>query len=318
MEVVVGIDIGGTNTKYGVVDRAGNTLFENSISTRAAEGVDGFLKNLTAAIQSELAKNSSFHLAGIGIGAPNGNYYKGTIEYAPNLNWKGIVPFVDLFKQYINVPMVLTNDANAAAIGEMLFGGAKNMKDFIIITLGTGLGSGIVSNGEVVYGHDGNAGEIGHSIVRYNGRQCGCGRQGCLETYASATGIKRTVYKLLADHLSDSKLRSICFNDLSAEMITEAALNGDKIAISAFEYTAKHLGRKLADSVAHTSPEAIFLFGGLTKAGDLILNPTRKHFEDNLLEIYKNKVQILMSGLNGTNAAILGTAALIFKEIEKK
>ncbi len=317
VEVVAGIDIGGTNTKIGLIDRFGKTLYESSISTRSYDGIEDFIKNLSETLKSELNQHSDLKLRGVGIGAPNGNYYKGTIEYAPNLKWKGIVPIVEIFQKHINIPMILTNDANAAAIGEMVFGGAKGMKDFIIITLGTGLGSGIVSNGELVYGHDGNAGEIGHSIVRYNGRQCGCGRQGCLETYASATGIKRTVYKLLADQLNDSLLRSISFNDLTAEMITKAALEGDKIAIAAFEYTAKHLGRKLSDAVTHTSPEAIFLFGGLTNAGDLILNPTRKYFEDNLLEIYKGKVKILFSELNGTNAAVLGAAALMYKELEK-
>lgn len=317
-EVVAGVDIGGTNTKYGLVNRNGITLAEGSINTRSAENVDDFLKILSQAIDQEVSKLPGLELKGIGIGAPNGNYYKGTIEYAPNLKWKGIVPFIELFQKYIHLPMVLTNDANAAALGEMLFGGAQGMKDFVIITLGTGLGSGIVCNGELVYGHDGNAGEIGHSIVKYNGRQCGCGNKGCLETYVSATGIKRTVYKMIADSLEDSPLRQISFNDLSAEKITEEAIAGDKIAISSFEYTAMHLGRKLADTVAHTSPEAIFLFGGLSKAGDLILLPTRKHFEENLLKIYQGKVKILLSGLNGTNAAVLGAAALIWKELEKE
>jgi glucokinase len=316
-EVVIGVDIGGTNTKYGFVDREGHCLYENSICTNSKNGVEQFVKEISEVLKADLSKNGSMQLIAIGIGAPNGNYYKGTIEFAPNLKWKGIIPLTDLFKKYFNVPVVLTNDANAAAIGEMVFGGAKNMRDFIVITLGTGLGSGIVSNGQVVYGHDGFAGEIGHTIVRHNGRECGCGRQGCLETYVSATGIKRTVYKLLADSLEDSSLRGVCFNELSADMITEAANQGDKIAINAFEYTGSLLGQKLADSVAHTSPEAIFLFGGLAKAGDYILAPTRAHLEKNLLHIYKNKVKVLLSGLTELNAAVMGASALAWKELEK-
>jgi len=317
-EVVVGIDIGGTYTKYGIVDRNGNCLFENSICTNSKNGVEGFLVDLSNSLKNDISLQNGINLKGIGIGAPNGNYYNGTIEFAPNLKWKGIIPFVELFKKYFNYPAVLTNDANAAAIGEKLYGGAKNMNDFIVITLGTGLGSGIVSNGELIYGHDGFAGEIGHTIVRHNGRECGCGRKGCLETYVSASGIKRTIYKLLADSLDDSQLRGVSFNELSAEMITEAAKQGDKIAIEAFKYTGSLLGQKLADSVAHTSPEAIFLLGGLAKAGDLILKPTRQHLEMNLLNIYKNKVKVLLSGLTETNAAVLGAGALAWKELEKQ
>jgi glucokinase len=317
-EVVIGVDIGGTFTKYGIVYRHGNCLIENSISTNSGNGVEEFLKDATKAFKNDLAKFSDISLKGIGIGAPNGNYYNGTIEFAPNLKWKGIIHLVDLFKKNFDVPIVLTNDANAAAIGEMIYGNAKDLRDFIVITLGTGLGSGIVSNGEVIYGHDGFAGEIGHTIVRHNGRQCGCGRKGCLETYASATGIKRTVYKLLADSLEESKLRAVSFNELSAEMITEAAKNGDKIAIEAFEYTGLLLGQTLADSVAYTSPKVIFLFGGLAKAGNLILEPTRRHLENNLLNIYKGKVNVLISGMEELNAAIMGAGALAWKELEKQ
>jgi len=316
-EVVIGVDIGGTFTKYGIIDRNGNCLIESSIDTNSGNGVEAFLKDATKAFKNDLAKFSDVTLKGIGIGAPNGNYYNGTIEFAPNLKWKGIVHLVDLFKKNFNVPIFLTNDANAAAIGEMIYGNAKSLRDFIVITLGTGLGSGIVSNGELIYGHDGFAGEIGHTIVRHNGRQCGCGRKGCLETYASATGIKRTVFKLLADSLEESKLRSVSFNELTAEMITEAAKKGDKIALEAFEYTGLLLGQKLADSVAYTSPQVIFLFGGLAKAGNLILEPTRRHLEDNLLNIYKGKVKVLISGMEELNAAIMGAGALAWKELEK-
>jgi glucokinase len=316
-EVVIGVDIGGTFTKYGIIDRNGNCLIESSIDTNSGNGVEAFLKDATIAFKNDLAKFSDVTLKGIGIGAPNGNYYNGTIEFAPNLKWKGIVHLVDLFKKNFNVPIFLTNDANAAAIGEMIYGNAKGLRDFIVITLGTGLGSGIVSNGELIYGHDGFAGEIGHTIVRHNGRQCGCGRKGCLETYASATGIKRTVFKLLADSLEESKLRSVSFNELTAEMITEAAKKGDKIALEAFEYTGLLLGQTLADSVAYTSPKVIFLFGGLAKAGNLILEPTRRHLEDNLLNIYKGKVKVLISGMEELNAAIMGAGALAWKELEK-
>jgi glucokinase len=316
-EVVIGIDIGGTNTKFGIVDRSGHCYCEGNIATNSSNGVEEYIAVLANTLNSKMAEFKDLNLNGIGIGAPNGNYYKGTIENAANLKWKGIVPFVELFKKYFKVPVVLTNDANAAAIGEMVYGAAQEMRDFIVITLGTGLGSGIVSNGRLIYGHDGFAGEIGHTIVRHNGRQCGCSRQGCLETYVSATGIKRTVYKLLADSLEDSSLRSVSFNELSADMITTAALKGDKIAIQAFEYTGSLLGQKLADSVAHTSPEAIFLFGGLAKAGDLILNPTRQHLEKNLLPIYKNKIKVLLSGLAEINAAVLGAGALVWNELDK-
>ncbi len=316
-EVVVGVDIGGTFTKFGFVDQEGKCLLEDSICTTNSQKVEDFLAELHLAIENHLEKLPDVKIIGIGIGAPNGNYYNGTIEFAPNLSWKGIVPLVDLFNKYYNVPIVLTNDANAAAIGEMIYGGAKGMKNFIEITLGTGLGSGIVVNGEMVYGHDGFAGELGHVMAKYNGRLCGCGKRGCLETYASATGIKRTVYKLLADNIVESMLRAIPYDQLTAEMITQAAQQGDKIALEAFEYTGNILGMKLADSVAHTSPEAIFLFGGLAKAGNFILNPTRKYMEENLLPIYKNKIKILPSGLQEVNAAVLGASALVWKEMTK-
>jgi glucokinase len=317
-QVVIGIDIGGTFTKYGFVDRSGNIYGEGTISTSTYQRVDEFLKELNKSIQANLEKHSDIEIKGVGIGAPNGNYYNGTIEFAPNLNWKGIVPLADLIHKIFNVPAVLTNDANAAALGEMIYGGAKGMKNFIEITLGTGLGSGLVVNGEVVYGHDGFAGELGHFIVKRNGRQCACGRRGCLETYASATGIKRTVFKLMADSLEDSKFRSISYDKLTAEMISHAATEGDKIALMAFEYTGSMLGYVLAESVAHISPEAIFLFGGLAKAGNFILNPTRQYMEESLMQIYKNKVKVLLSGLSDVNAAVMGSAALAWKEIEKK
>jgi glucokinase len=254
-------------------------------------------------------------IRGIGIGAPNGNYYRGTIEYAPNMKWKGIIPLAQYFKLAFGVPCYLTNDANAAAIGEMMFGKAKNIKDFIMITLGTGLGSGIVANGNLIYGHDGFAGELGHVIVKENGRQCGCGRKGCLETYASVTGIKRTVVRMLEGNHLSSELEGISFNQLSGKMIEQAALNGDKVALDAFKFTGNVLGKALANSVAFSSPQMIVLFGGLAQAGDLIVKPTKEAMEKHLLRIYKSKVPIIISGLKGNEAALLGAAALAWKEL---
>ncbi|MCK5209370.1 MAG: ROK family protein, partial [Cyclobacteriaceae bacterium] len=312
-EVAIGVDIGGTFTKYGIVDKAGNCLIDGTISTTENKDIDGFLTNLKEVIDGAIAKISEpIEVKGLGLGAPNGNFYKGTIEYAPNLSREGVVPFVELFKKHYDLPMFLTNDANAAAIGEMVYGGAKDMNNFIIITLGTGLGSGLVVNGELVYGHDGFAGELGHLTIVRNGRMCPTGRRGSLETYASASGIKRTIFELLADSIEDSEFRDVTFNQLTAKMISDAALKGDKIALEAFELAGKYLGEALADSVAHTSPEAIFLFGGLANAGELIFEPTKRHMELNLLKIFQNKVKILPSELTETNAAVMGASALVW------
>jgi len=319
-DVVIGIDIGGTYTKYGIIDRAGNCLEEDFLSTSTYKEFEAYLENLHSVIENSFHSiNDDLSIKGIGVGAPNGNYYKGTIENPPNLNWKGIIPFVDKFKNYYkDIPIVLTNDANAAALGELIYGGARGMKNFVVITLGTGLGSGIIVNGELVYGYSGFAGELGHVNVKLRGRDCGCGRKGCLETYASATGIKRTVFRLMAERTVDSELRKFSYNDLSAKMITEAARKGDPLALEAFEYTGKILGSKLADIVAHTSPEAIFLLGGLSHAKELIIEPTRKYLDENLFPIFKNKVTVLLSSLMDKNAAVLGAAALAWKESEKK
>jgi glucokinase len=315
-KVVAGIDIGGTFTKLGIVDQEGKVYAETSISTDTHKEIGTYLEHLAGAIRRLLTEQQGkLELAGIGIGAPNGNYYRGVIEYAPNLNWKGMIPFVEMFKAHFDIPIVLTNDANAAALGEMMYGGARNMTDFIVITLGTGLGSGIVVNGKVVYGHDGFAGEMGHVNVVENGRQCGCGKLGCLEAYVSATGIVRTVYELLAIHTDDSQLRKIPFEKLTAKDISDAASQADPIAMKAFDVTSKTLGRTLADVVALFSPEAIFLFGGLTNAGNHIFKPVKAYMEKNLLSIYRDKVKILPSGLTETNAAVLGSAGLIWKEI---
>ena len=317
-EVAIGIDIGGTNSVLGIIDRDGNCLAESCISTQTHKEIELYLKDLANDVHRILDDlNEIVVVKGIGIGAPNGNYYNGTIEYAPNLIWKGVIPLVELMKKYFDFPnIVLTNDANAAAIGEMVYGGAQEMKNFIMITLGTGVGSGIVVNGSLVYGHDGFAGEIGHILVDTMGRECGCGRRGCLETYASAPGIKRTVFELLADSSTPSQLRSISFDKMNAKSIHNAALKGDKIALDAFDFTGEILGKVLADCVAFSSPEAIFLFGGLANAGDFIFKPTKHYLEENLLKIFKNKVALLPSKLNGAHAAILGASALVWKEAE--
>lgn len=317
-EIVVGIDIGGTNTVIGLVTKSGESLVESTISTKSQSSFESFIGSIANEIKSLLSKTGGdYSLKGIGIGAPNGSYNIGAIVDAPNLEWKGILPLCKEISKLMGVPSVVTNDANAAALGEMLFGAAKDMKDFIVITLGTGLGSGIIVNGKLVVGHDGFAGELGHTVAIPNGRQCGCGKKGCLEAYASATGIRRTVFSLLAENNNPSELRAISFEKLSAKTITDAALKGDPIAREAFEYTGKILGIRLADAVATLSPEAIFFFGGLAKAGDLILEPTKRHMEENLFPIFRNKVKLLPSGLEGKNAAVLGAAALIWQELNK-
>jgi glucokinase len=315
-KLTVGIDIGGTNTAYGFVDHSGKIIFESTIPTYADKDAEQLFERLFSSIEKSFRQyEKGYELVGIGLGAPNANYYKGTVEQPPNLNW-GIVNVIELVKKYSPLPAAITNDANAAAIGEMIFGAAKGMKNFIVITLGTGLGSGIVVNGKLVYGADGFAGEIGHTIVDPDGRECGCGRKGCLETYASATGIRRTVFELIATTNLESEFRSKCFDDVTAKEIADAANKGDKLALAAFDNTAKVLGFKLADSVAHLSPEAIILFGGLALAGDLIIAPTKKYMEGFMLNIFKNKVKILPSALPGSGAAVLGSSALIWNEIE--
>jgi glucokinase len=312
-KLVAGIDIGGTNTVLGLVDEEGKILVKETVSTEHFPVPEDLVVVVCEQIKKAHKEFASTHeLAGIGVGAPNGNFFKGTIEFAPNLKWKGVVPLAKYFSDQMQLKTLLTNDANAAALGEMIFGGAKGMKDFIFITLGTGLGSGIVVNGEMVYGHDSFAGEIGHVIMYPDGRPCGCGRRGCLETYCSATGIKRTYSDMLMSHHERAELKG---KGADARYIYDKALSGDKDAIEAFRYTGEILGLALANSVAYTSPEAIFLFGGLAMAGDLIFSPTKESFEKNLLNIYKNKIKILPSRLKENDAAILGAASLIWKEI---
>jgi len=317
-QLVLGIDIGGTNTKFGFVDREGNMFGEDRFPTNDEQDFPDYVAEMAHHVETAKAKlDFEFDLIGAGVGAPNGNYLRGTIEYPVNLKWKGVSNFVDIFKTHFDIPVILTNDANAAAMGEMVFGEAKGMKDFIVFTLGTGLGSGIVANGQVIYGHDGFAGELGHTLVNIFGRECGCGRRGCLETYVSATGIKRTVFKLLADYLDESELSGIAFDDLTAEMITKAAIRKDIIAIRAFEYTGRILGLKLADTITHFSPEAIFLFGGLVNAGDYLLKPTRQYLDEHMMDIYKkNPPKLLASGLQSKNAAVLGASSMVWGSVD--
>jgi glucokinase len=314
-QLAVGIDIGGTNTVFGFVDRDGNILAEEKLKTSHYDDVEVYVAALYEKIMLTQQKiKIENEITGFGIGAPMGNINKGTIEYAANLPWKGIIPLADLFKRHTGQLVVVTNDANAAAVGEMIYGGAKNMKDFVVITLGTGLGSGFVVNGKLLYGHDGFAGELGHTSIRPDpfDRDCDCGKKGCLETYVSATGLKRTMFRIMADSVLPSDLRKYSFDELDAEMIHNAAKGGDVLAKRAFEQTGRMLGFKLADLVAHTNPEAIFLFGGLAQAKELIFAPAREAMEENLLHIYKGKVKLLPSELSTRNAAVLGSSSLIW------
>src|SRR3989339_38263 len=311
-----GVDIGGTNTVIGIVDRDGNVVYEHSIPTQTHEKIEDFVAELCGEIKNGIQTlEGDFELVGIGIGAPNANFYTGTIESAANLRWKGKIEFSKLVKNHFSVPVYLTNDANAAAIGEMIYGGAKKMKNFIVITLGTGLGSGIVVNGKLLYGQDGFAGEMGHVIVEPNGRGCGCGRHGCLEAYVSATGLVRTVSELMAYYNQPSGLREIPFNKLTSKGIAMSAASGDFIAVEAIKKTGKRLGESLADIVAITSPEAIFLFGGLANAGKILTDEVQHHMDKNMLYIFKSKTQLKLSQMNN-NAAIMGASALVWNEIE--
>lgn len=308
---VIGIDLGGTNTVFGVVDARGNVVVSASIKTATHNEVDNYLNDLVVGLNMLIEQvGGKEMIKGIGVGAPNGNYFTGSIEFAPNLPWKGKIPLAQMIEDKIGIPVALTNDANAAAIGEMTYGAARGMKDFIVITLGTGVGSGIVVNGNLVYGHDGFAGELGHMIVRRNGRMCGCGRQGCLETYTSATGVARTAREYLSIRSDESSLRAIEADKITSKDVYDAAVNGDPMALEIFEATGAILGEAFADFVTFSSPEAIILFGGLTKSGDLLMNPIKHHMEKNILNIYKGKTKLLFSQLKESDAAVLGASAL--------
>lgn len=315
-EYAVGIDIGGTNTKFGIVNTRGDIFYRGAISTRKYKSVEKFIDLLHSAVMPAIESVGGLAaVKGLGVGAPNGNYYKGTVEYAPNLPWKGVVPLAELMAAKFGLPCSLTNDANAAAVGEMMYGAARGMKDFIMITLGTGVGSGIVANGQLIYGHDGFAGELGHTIIIPGGRlHWGTGAHGSLEAYASATGIRLTALELLEKHNNKtSLLRNIPAEQLESYHVHECAMEGDEIAKEVFEYTGEILGLALANFVMFSSPEAIILFGGPTKSGDLLLNPVRRAMEENLLPIFRNKIKLVFSLLKESDAAILGASALVWE-----
>jgi glucokinase len=314
-DLAVGIDIGGTTTKFGIVNNKGEIIAQDRVPSNEHDVVEDFIEDLAAKLSPMIEKaGGADRFIGIGMGAPNGNIYSGTIEYAPNLKWKGIIPIADLFEKRFGLKTKLTNDANAAAMGEMMYGACKGMKHFITITLGTGVGSGIVIDGRIVVGHDGFAGELGHTIIRPGGRlHKGTGMHGSLESYASATGVRETAIEMLTDYPEEpSLLRNYTINELTSESVFECAMQGDNIANNIFEFTGQILGESLANFVMFSSPEAIVLFGGLTKAGNLVLNPTKKHMEANLLPIFQNKVKLIFSELKESDAAILGASALIW------
>ena len=307
----VGIDIGGTNTVFGIVDARGHILSTDSIKTKDYPEINGYVDTLSDRLMQLIhAVGGISMIRGVGVGAPNSNYYTGNIELAPNLPWKGVVPLARMLREKLGVPVALTNDANAAALGEMTYGVARGMKDFIMITLGTGVGSGIVVNGQLVYGHDGFAGELGHVIVRPGGRLCGCGRKGCLETYCSATGIVRTVHEVLLSTQEPSLLRNKPLEQITSKDIYDAAVLGDKLALEIFRFTGTVLGEAFANFVVFSSPEAIILFGGLAKAGDYIMNPIREAMDNNLMNLFRGKTRLLISELKDSDAAVLGASAL--------
>ena len=312
---VIGMDMGGTNTVFGIVDTRGNVISKSAVKTSTHSYVNLYIDDIYVELSKLIeAVGGIDKFKGIGVGAPNGNYYTGTIEYAPNLPWKGVIPFATMMADKFGIPTALTNDANAAAVGEMTYGAARGMKNFIMITLGTGVGSGIVIDGKVVYGHDGFAGELGHVIVmRNNGRTCGCGRTGCLEAYASATGVARSAREILESSKKASILRNIPITDITSKDVFDAAQEGDEIAIEIFNFTGKILGEAFADFVTFSAPEAIVLFGGLSKAGDLIMKPIVENMEKNLLNIWKGKVKVLFSELKEADAAVLGASALAWE-----
>ena len=309
--LALGIDIGGTNTSFGIVNRRGEIIAKGGMPTAHGGSVHEYVNALRDKMQPLIDEAGHSNIAGVGVGAPNGNFYTGEIAFAPNLPWHGVIPLAKLFKEALNLPCTLTNDANAAAIGEMTYGAAKGMNDFIVVTLGTGVGSGFVANGKLIYGHDGFAGELGHVIAVRDGRPCGCGRKGCLEAYCSATGIVRTANEWLEQRDDVTVLREYAGN-IKAHTIQDAATAGDAFALELYDYTAKILWQTLADTVAITSPEAIIFFGGMARAGELILGPTRRYMEENMLNIFKNKVHFLPSALPDADAAILGASALVW------
>ena len=309
---VIGMDLGGTNSVCGIVDARGNILCTDSVKTQQYPNIEDYIQAVCNILMPMIEKVGGIEkIKGFGIGAPNGNYYNGTIEHAPNLPWKGIVPMANMFKTKLGIPVALTNDANAAAIGEMTYGAARGMKNFIVITLGTGVGSGIVINGQLVYGCDGFAGELGHVIMRReDGRLCGCGRKGCLETYCSATGVARTAREILTKDSTPSLLRDLNPEEITSKDVYDAAVKGDAIALKIFDFTGKILGEALADFAAFSSPEAFIFFGGLTKSGKYIMDPIKDSYNENVMPIFKGKAKMLVSELKDSDAAVLGASAI--------
>ena len=318
MKYSIGIDIGGTNTCFGLVNENAEITYQTAIKTKNFPVLEDYLTELVKQIKDLIAHcPEPENILGVGIGAPNGNFYKGSIELAPNLPFKGIIPMKNMLEMLLlnegwNLKVTLTNDANAAGIGEMIYGAAKDVNDFILITLGTGVGSAIVSNGKMIYGHDGFAGEVGHTIVQIGGRECGCGRKGCLETYSSATGIRRTALKLLQKDMTPSLLRELNQDEINGYTICEAARKNDALALECIDLTAKMLAIGLANAVAITSPQKIIFSGGLSRAGDLLLNPVRKYLEENLYPVFRGKIVVEQSALKENDTAILGAAALTY------
>ncbi len=319
MKYSIGVDMGGTNTSIGLVDENGNLIVKSNFKTTDYPVLEDFLTELVKHICSASEKCENIdEIAGVGIGTPNGNYYKGTIELAPNLPFKGVIQIkkileILLINHGLNLRVKVTNDANAAGMGEMMYGAAKGIKNFVMITLGTGVGSAIIVDGKMVYGSDGFAGEVGHTIIFPDGRSCGCGRKGCLETYSSATGIRRTALELLHSTSKPSLLRNLEEEEINGKTISEAAGQNDALALECIDFTARILSIGLANTVAVTSPEKIVIAGGLSKAGELLLKPLRTYFEQNLYPVFRNKVSIELSKLDDNNAAILGAAALSFE-----
>lgn len=313
--LTLGVDIGGTNTKIGAVDRSGEVLGYQKFPSRAQETFDDFLADLKINFEQLKSKlNPNVHFIAAGVGAPDVNVFTGEMDHAANFKWGEKIPLKKGIEAQLELSTVVDNDANAAAIGEMEYGLAKDMRDFVVLTLGTGLGSGIVVDRKLVYGYTGMAGELGHTNVRPGGRRCNCGLSGCLETYVSVTGVRRTAFKMLADLKASSPLRDVSFNDLTGNMITDAALEGDKVACEVFAYTGEILGTKLADMVAVLSPEAIILAGGLTKAGDLLLIPAIESMNRHLFSVYRGKVKVIISSVDAANAAVLGASALAWNK----
>lgn len=310
---VIGLDLGGTNSVFGIVDRRGTIVATTSVKTQEQNDVEVYVDNCCTALKKIIEEVGGIEkIQAMGIGAPDANYYTGIIDNPANLPWKGEIPLAKMFSDRLGIPVALTNDANAAAIGEMAYGAAKGMKNFIMITLGTGVGSGIVVNGQVVYGSDGFAGELGHVIVDKSSeaRSCGCGRKGCLETYCSATGVARTAKMIVSSSERSTLLRNIPLDEITSKDVAIAAGQGDEVAKEIFEYTGKILGEACADFAAFSSPEAFIFFGGLTKAGDLLMDPIKKAYDENVLFLYKNKAQMIVSELDDAGAAVLGASAL--------